>query len=107
MELEVAAHLRSNCVLINTSKPIREQVAVSVRVRRVVGFPHQPRKNEGVLRALHRIHLTCTPVKRPSCVKAVHDRHVGSSLRDHNLYAEFPVLIARYHLGYFRIADNS
>jgi len=62
MELEVAAHLRSNCVLINTSKPIREQVAVSVRVRRVVGFPHQPRKNEGVLRALHQIHLTCTPV---------------------------------------------
>jgi hypothetical protein len=36
MELEVSAHLRSNCVLINTSKPIREQVAVSVRVRRVV-----------------------------------------------------------------------
>ena len=54
MELEVSAHLRSNCVLINTSKPIREQVAVSVRVRRVVGLPHQPRKNEGVLRAFHR-----------------------------------------------------
>ena len=42
MELEVSAHLRSNCVLINTSKPIREQVAVSVRVRGVVGLPHQP-----------------------------------------------------------------
>jgi hypothetical protein len=53
MELEVSAHLISN-VLINTSKPIREQVAVSVRVRRVVGLPHQPRKNEGVLRAFHR-----------------------------------------------------
>ena len=62
MELEVSAHLRSICVLINTSKPIREQVAVSVRVRRVVGLPHQPYKNEGVLRAFHRIHLTSTPV---------------------------------------------
>jgi hypothetical protein len=54
MELEVSAHLRSNCVLINTPKPIREQVAVSVRVRRVVSLPHQPRKSEGVLRAFHR-----------------------------------------------------
>ncbi len=44
MELEVSAHLRSNCVLINTSKPIREQVAVSVRVRRVVGLPYRPVK---------------------------------------------------------------
>jgi hypothetical protein len=54
MELEVSAHLRSNCVLINTSKPIGEQVAMSVWVRRVVGLLHQPRKNEGVLRAFHR-----------------------------------------------------
>ena len=38
MELEVSAHLRSKCVLISTSKPIREQVAVSVRVRPVVGL---------------------------------------------------------------------
>ena len=54
MELEVSAHLRSNCVLINTPKPIREQVAVSVRVRRVVSLPHQSCKSEGVLRAFHR-----------------------------------------------------
>jgi hypothetical protein len=45
MEL-VSAHLRSNCGLINTSKPIREQVAVSVRVRHVVGLSRSPVKTK-------------------------------------------------------------
>jgi hypothetical protein len=50
MEREVSAHLTCNCVLINTSTPIREQVVVSVRVRRVKPSASAP--NEGALRAL-------------------------------------------------------